>query len=326
MAHNVEKMAYAFDSASKDEAYQHPWHKSLTGTDSVPVHPDMSPAEMLKVAGLDYQVLRKPAFAEIGGEKVYSGVDVLYRDSDNSIMTIAPETWHENQNDSFVEFFSEFCHEGSMEMNTMGSLDGGRRPFAMAKIKKDFSMFRGKDIIESYMLFSNPHKYGKSITISSVMTRVVCENTIIAALREDSSMSVRVSHRKRFDSDEVKSILEINNAHMESYKEVAEFLATKKFSVSELSNYYKELFPAISKKDAGKVSRKAGIVMDALDTQPGAEYGQGTWWQAFNATTYAVDHLFGREDAIRRDRAWFGTDRQKKNDALKLAVEYAEAA
>jgi hypothetical protein len=45
-----------------------------------------------------------------------------------------------------------------------------------------------------------------------------------------------------------------------------------------------------------------------------------------NAVTFATDHLLGRSDDTRLASAWYGVNRQKKINALNLAVEYAEAS
>ena len=49
---------------------------------------------------------------------------------------------------------------GDMEMHTAGSLQDGQIVWALAKVKDSFELFKG-DTVESYLLFSNPHKYGE---------------------------------------------------------------------------------------------------------------------------------------------------------------------
>lgn len=325
MAHEVETMAYAYDSKSKDSAYQHPWHKFDTGLKSVPVNADMSPADMLKKAGLDWTLERASSFIEVDGEQIPTGKDVLYRSTDNKIMTHVSEGWHEVQNSVFADFFSEFCAEGSMEMNTMGSLREGKRVFALARVKDaEFSLFRGKDVVEPYFLFSNPHEYGQCLDLRFVCTRVVCMNTFVSAMNENSKLGVRLNHRSAFEPDLVKEMLEISKSHMSSYKEAAEFLSKKKFSVENLKEYYQTVFPS-SAKDEEKLSRPGKLANAALETQPGAEFGEGTWWSAYNSVTYTVDHLIGRTSDNRMNNAWFGGGRKKKIEALDLALEYADA-
>jgi len=87
-----------------------------------------------------------------------------------------------------------------------------------------------------------------------------------------------------------------------------------------------QVFPTYSKKEEEKVSRNALRALEVVETQPGAEYGKGTWWQAFNAVTYLCDHEFGRNQDTRLQSAWFGANKDRKNQALEKAVEFAEPA
>lgn len=324
MSHNIETIAYAHKQGSNDAAYQTPWHKL-----GVPVSADMSPSEMIKKAGLDWTVDRHPTFANLGGEQVYTGKDVLVRSSDNRILTHISEGWEPVQNKAFVDFYDEFVLSGDMEMNTMGSLSNGQIVWALAKVKESFDLFRGKDVVESYLLFSNPHQYGKCVDIRFTAVRVVCNNTLTLALNAKSDMSVKLNHCRPFDPEVVKKALGISHKRLETYKEAAEFLSRKKFSVEALNQYYTEVFPSQAKPEEGKeikMSRPAKMALDALDEQPGAGLGVGTWWQAFNSVTYTVDHLMGRSEDTRLASAWYGPNRSRKVFALEKAVEMANAA
>jgi len=63
-----------------------------------------------------------------------------------------------------------------------------------------------------------------------------------------------------------------------------------------------------------------------VDEQPGADLGAGTWWSAYNAATYTVDHKMSRTEEVRKANAWFGSGKSLKIKALNKALEFAEAA
>ena len=112
---------------------------------------------------------------------------------------------------------------------------------------------------------------------------------------------------------------------------MAEFLSTKKFTVESLLNYYNEVFPhTYSKgkevKTVEDLTKNAKAAMDVLYTQPGANFGEGTWWQALNSVTYMTDHTMGRNAETRLQSAWFGQNQSRKVKAVNKAVEYANAA
>lgn len=324
MSHEVENMVHAFKAGSNAEPYQTPWHNLST-----PVSNDLTPTQMMDKAQLNWTVDRIPTFARIGDIEVPTGKEVLVRSSDNKILTHVSEDWQPVQNHEAFDFFTEFVMSGNMEMNTAGSLKGGNMVWALAKIKDgSFDLFKGKDVVDSYLLFSNPHEYGKCIDIRFTAVRVVCNNTLTLALNAKSDMVVRLNHRRKFDAEMVKNTLGLASNNMSSYKEMAEYIGTRKFSVDKLMEYYNDVFPTLSKKedrDPSKLSRPAQTALEVLETQPGAELGKGTWWQAYCSTTFTIDHLLGRSDDTRLTSAWYGPNRQKKVEALRKAVEYADA-
>jgi len=214
-----------------------------------------------------------------------------------------------------------------MEMHTAGSLREGKNVWALAKVKDSFEILGG-DRVDSYLLFSNPHEYGKCIDIRFTPIRVVCNNTLTLSLGTSSDLFVRLNHRRSFDGELVKRTLGVASTKMNTYKEVAEHLSTKNFTGESLTEYLQSVFPAMSTKakDTKILSRPAQQAFQVLETQPGAEYGAGTFWQAFNAVTYTVDHLLGHSPDTRLQSAWYGSNRQRKVMALEKAVEMADAA
>ena len=313
MAHLVETMAYAGET---------PWHGL-----GVPVLNDLTPDQMLVKAGLDWTVDKIPAFVRIGEQLVPTGQSALVRSSDNKILSNISEDWNPVQNHTAFEFFKDFVDAGDMEMHTAGSLREGKNVWALAKVKDSFEILGG-DRVDSYLLFSNPHEDGKCIDIRFTPIRVVCNNTLTLSLGTSSDLFVRLNHRRSFDGELVKRTLGVASTKMNTYKEVAEHLSTKNFTGESLTEYLQSVFPAMSTKakDTKILSRPAQQAFQVLETQPGAEYGAGTFWQAFNAVTYTVDHLLGHSPDTRLQSAWYGSNRQRKVMALEKAVEMADAA
>ena len=312
MAHMVETMAYAGEV---------PWHGLGK---SVPA--DLTPDQMLEAAGLDWTVEQIPLSYEYNGYTNETGKTALVRSSDGKFFDCVGDDWKPLQNHEAFDFFNDFVAAGDMEMHTAGALEDGRRVWALAKIKDGFTLF-GKDDVENYLLFSNPHKSGMSISVCQTPIRVVCHNTITFALNGAKDDMIRVNHRTEFDADAVKETLGVAKEKLETYKEAAEFLGSKRFKDEDIVEYFNRVFPRTSNaKEDDKVSKNAQTAMEVLDTQPGAELGEGTWWQAFNTVTYMTDHLLGNSQDTRLKSAWVGGNRKKKTDALETAIEFAEAA
>ena len=222
MAHQVETMAYAGEV---------PWHGL-----GVPVSNDLTPTQMMKKAGLDWRVVEAESFVEYDGKRIPTGQKSLIRNTDGKILTNVGENWNPCQNETAFEFFGEFVMNGDMEMHTAGSLRDGQMVWALAKVKDSFEVFGG-DKIDSYLLFSNPHQYGKSIDVRFTPIRVVCNNTLSLSLDSKKDNSVKVGHRIEFDSSQVKTALGIANQKLNSYKEMAEFLGSKGYTADSLIEY-----------------------------------------------------------------------------------------
>lgn len=291
------------------------------------VREDLTAEEMLIESGCNWTVSKRPLFME-DGQQV--DMTALVRDSDNHILTYVPDDWNSLQNADAFEFFKEFVDAGEMEMHTAGSLWNGQRVWALAKINDRFRLRFGKkeDVIENFLLFSNPHKYGCTITVDMTSVRVVCNNTLTLALSKASANIVRISHKNAFDPEVVKKTLFQANKEFKEYEERAKFLASKKADPTKIEYYFRDVFPTFSKKEGKEdsLSRNAKSALEVLHTQPGAELGAGTWWQPFNAVTYMMDHHLGRSQENRIGNVWFGTMKDKKVTAMNKALEYAEAA
>ena len=318
MAHLVETMAYANET---------PWHGLGT-----PVSNDLTPAQMQQKAGLDWKVREVESYIEFDGRKMPTGQKSLVRETDGRILTNVGENWNPVQNSDAFEFFSEYVLAGDMEMHTAGSLKDGQMTWALAKVKDSFELFKG-DQVDSYLLFSNPHQYGKSIDIRFTPIRVVCNNTLTFSLDQKADRSVKVGHRAEFDSFAVKEQLGIATTKLGVYKEMAQFLGSKRYTADNVVEFFNTVFPRTADKrvqdkalSVDTLSRNAKFCYDALEVQPGAEYAEGSWWQAFNAVTFVTDHVQGRNNDNRLYSNWFGNNELRKRNALKKAIEMAEVA
>ena len=321
MAHMVETMAYAGEL---------PWHGLGTK-----VSENISVDDMMKEAGLDWEVQKVPAYAELNGEKIHSGHDMLIRTSDNTALDMVSGNWNPVQNAEAFDFFREFVEAGDMEMHTAGALQDGKRVWCLAKVKDDFTI-GGKDLVESYMLLTNPHMYGRAVDIRFTPIRVVCNNTLTLSLGQKGDYQVSMSHKKAFNADEAKNLLGVAKDKMSQYEEMAKFLNVKRWTDETVKAYFATVFPNTNPNAKNKTfpiaefdkyaSKNAKRALEVMPIQPGADMGAGSFWQAYNAVTYLTDHELGRNADSRLASAWYGLNKVKKVKALETAIEFAEAA
>jgi phage/plasmid-like protein (TIGR03299 family) len=311
---------------------------------------------MLKKAGLDWTVSKQPLYFPMPvaeGEKTRMRLVpdefALIRDSDLSVLDTVGSQFKPVQNHEVFDFFKRFVKAGDMEMETAGSLKGGRFVWALAKIKDGaFSLPKG-DKTESYLLLSQPHQFGYSLTATLTAIRVVCWNTLNYALgaKLDGSggshkgPTFRMVHSRKFD-DEVKAEAELalGLAHqgIKEYSHTAKLLSQSRATDDSTTDYFwrvlrldHEDVPNMTDEEyeafvaEAEDNRRMKRFREALTHAPGQDLFKGTWWNAFNAVTYTVDHVAGQNEN-RLYRAWYGSGSVMKRRALDLAVEFAKAA
>ncbi|HIG58751.1 MAG TPA: DUF932 domain-containing protein [Flavobacteriales bacterium] len=317
MTANVETMAYA---------HQVPWHGIGTQVSS-----ELTPLEMIKSAGLDWDVRKVPVqFNDNQGNLVETDEwNVLVRSDNNRVLGPCGKQYTPFQNHEIFDYYTKFVEAGHMTMETMGSLDEGRHLWALAKTKEHFTL-PGKDRVNAYMLISHPHKWGVAASFMFTSIRVVCSNTITMALRAGGN-KFSVPHMANFTAITMKKVddaLGISSELLQEQKEIAEVLCRKEFKENELQKYIATLFqPDLLKTPEdchlGNFRPTAEDAYTALLRQPQVSATKNTWWAALNAVTYYVDHEAGRDRENALNSAWFGANAKKKRDAVTLAYEFA---
>lgn len=322
MAHEIETVNGKTCMAYSGET---PWH-SL----GVRVSNDLTPEQMMDAAGLNWKVEAIPALATLpNGNVIETGHSALVRDFDSKVLDVITNDWHPTQNSEAFEFFNDFVAAGDMEMHTAGSLKDGTIVWALAKVNESFEICGGRDKVDAFLHFTNPHMYGRSIDVRFTPIRVVCNNTLTLSLRSESKNKVKVSHRRQFDGDEVKEALGIAKHKLAKYKEMAQYLSQKRYNDESIVDYFARVFPVLTQKDVARkeLSKSADLALNQyLNEQPGAEFGEGSFWQAFNTTTYMLDHVIGRSVDSRLTSSWYGAGKNLKIKALEIAVEMADAS
>lgn len=321
MAHMIETMAYAGEV---------PWHGL-----GVPVTPDLSPYDILCAAGLDWQVNKQPMYIEHNGaQKMVEDKLALVRSTDGRVLSTCSKKYVPVQNDVAMDFFSKFVEAGRMTMETAGSLDNGARIWGLARMKSTDFALANDDKVEGYLLLCQPHIPGQSLIIQYTPIRVVCHNTLTMALNAGASQNglFRMPHVKEFNADvklQAETALGLSAERMKSFKESAEFLASKRATDDMVTEYFVRLYQPQLKEVTGgddELSRRVIKLQQAYINQPGREMSEGSWWTAFNAVTYYQDHLAGHSANTRMRSSWFGEGGNKKRQALALALDYAQAA
>lgn len=329
MSHNVETMAWSG---------QVPWHGL-----GVRVEANITCADMLKRAGLNWSVSKRKLFHGLHEHDHTTEVPdrfALVRDSDEATLDIVGKRYVPVQNADSMGFFADFVRAGGMELHTAGSLCGGQYVWVLAKIKQQLKIMR-TDELESYLLLMSPHKLGLPLVVQHTAVRVVCWNTLNAALgsslKGNAKHTFRMPHVHKFDETmqaKAKTALGYATEQFKQFGEAATLLAKTPITAEAQTEYFKRVFrlDVESLKERGREdeAEKASRVIKQLElaaaASPGADLksAEGTVWGAFNAVTFQVDHMAGRSrDKTVRD-IWLGYRGETKRRALAEALELAK--
>lgn len=285
-----------------------------------------SMSEVLASAGLDWEVSKKTLHTRVGDKsyKVADRMALVRKDKtgDISVFGTVGRGWNPVQNSEAFAVFEEYIAEGKMELESIGVHENGRLVYARAKIPgSTFEPVKG-DIVNGYMLFTNPHIYGRPVDIRVVAERLVCLNGMVSPM---DAFVIKANHSTIFNPEKAKLMISAAAEKVDYFAKSGSMLAKSKFTDEKVREFFDKVFPRTSdakgKKEPSKQLHRA---MELLETQPGAEFAPGSWWQALNAVTYIVDHEMGL-DRTRPVNSVYGSGANRKLLAMNLANEMAAA-
>lgn len=153
-------------------------------------------SEAIQFAGLDFEVAKLPNLHQLP-----SGIEVI---SENSFFTFRTDTeqvlgdkvgidYQVVQNTEVFGFFDGIVGNATdIKYETAGCLYDGQVVFVTAKLPEYIRVGR-EDLIEQYLLLTSSHDGTGSITIAFTPVRVVCCNTLNAALRNNTNC-IKIRH------------------------------------------------------------------------------------------------------------------------------------
>lgn len=323
MAHEVETMAFANEV---------PWHGLGNRVD-----PTVSIDEMLVAAGLDWKVELFPMFAHKAGKSIATTKAALVRDTDDKVLTVASPNWKPTQNREVLEFFREWTEAGKATLETAGSLRGGKVVWALANIGKGFTTNNGRDAVKGYVLLAFHHEQGKANSARVTKVRVVCANTMAAAMNSKAEGLYKQNHMTEFDFSKARETVEAAREDLiisEINAKALEQLAMSQYdTVRILAKHFQPAKDGLNGQPAIKTHVKKIIedaeyrnqsmhqVLLAVEHAPGATPGNA--WGVLNGVTYWADHISGRSKDRRLTQAWFGDGAKVKaaveQDLLEMA-------
>jgi phage/plasmid-like protein (TIGR03299 family) len=177
------------------------WHGLATVLEDNP-----SIEDALKLAGLDWTVEARPLTTTLPGEIILGPdgtpmEDVLsaqkievpshravIRVSDGAVLGVVSKDYKVFQNAEALAVFTELVRDGTLKIETAGSLQGGKKVWILCRYADDIEVKDG-DAISPYILIAMGHDGKLSIVFLNTPIRVVCWNTCQAAGAVEDSVA-----------------------------------------------------------------------------------------------------------------------------------------
>ncbi len=312
MQNGKASMAYVGDT---------PWHglgQKLTEAATID--------DWKREAGMSYTI--KPAQMTATAEGLSSPIHVpnkvaLYRDDTEEVLGVVGSRYKVVQPEEVLEFFQDLVEERGFVLDTAGVLFNGSKYWAMARTPHELRM--DNDMVKEHLLLATACDGSLATTARYVRTRVVCNNTIQAAMGEDRGRSpiIRVEHRSTFDATAVKKELQLLDESWKEFTDTAQRLADRRVSYEEAARYFIDVYGDLELPMAEQSSKipEETYMNFITNNYLGSDLiaAQGTAWGLLNVVTERVDWHTGKVQDRRLKSAWLGKGAELKMTAYLKA-------
>jgi len=289
-----------------------PWH-SL----GIELNHPRTAREAIEMAGLNYTIVKKPLGLKTGLKQ--ESYATLRTDTDD-ILGVVGERYEPVQNIDAFTFFDTLVADDEAIYETAGVFGKGEGIWILAKLP-GFMKVHGNDIVNKYLLLTNSHDGSSQVQVRLTPIRVVCNNTLTAALQGDGDIAISHAANTASYLKQAFTILELSNSLYAQLDVMFNAMASRKITQQQLRDYVQALVP--DNEEAENTARTEKIrtsVLQLHDSGHGSSLAKGTVWGAFNSVAEYTDHLMSDEDSTTQlNSIWFGRGEQLKEKAFHLA-------
>ena len=276
------------------------WHRLGQTSDR-----QLTAEEAIKEARLDWEVEQVPVYHQADGEMIEVPDQYCVRRTDNNrVMSVMSKRYQMIQNHETFSFADDIVGSGKAIWDTAGSIAGGRVVFMQVELEgRLFLKSNPDDQTVKKVLFINSHDGSKALMGMITPVRVVCQNTLNAALGSKSNQ-FKIYHRKNFQSkkDEAAKILGLASAFYDDLQTVMDTLAEQQVSKTYVEGFINALIPSSKDEVSTRTENRRNQIIHLFSNGRGNN-GE-TKWDLYNSVTEYVDHHSnGRVTESRMDRS-----------------------
>ena len=334
---------------------------------AVKVEDCKSSAEVMEKAGLDWEVAKCEVYSKFPVEEDVMNHQNIYKDhhfmghdenlapalyakipngyatyrKDYGIpLGIVKERYTPVQNSEAFSFFDDAIGKNAAIWQTAGFFGMGERIFVSAKLPNTITV-KG-DPVDSYLVFTNSHDGSSGVKILFTPIRIICLNTLNAAIRTTSNYvtfrHTKSVHQSISTAKEILGICDktsyyLQQMYTEMYKtkftdkQFMETIGTIILSEKErndlkaggytIKHIFDRDYNAISFANIStqKIKALGNIEYYYHGGGPGQKEIEGTGWGVYNALTGFYSNMENNEGAKRMDTLLYG-DRSRKIETI----------
>lgn len=286
-------------------------------------------ATMQTAAGLDWLVEKRPVFVMGDHFARVPGWNAIQRETDGAVFGMVRDGYHIFQNTEGFESLRILLSEANLDYLTAGSLFGGAFCWALAKVG-EFTVRGDGSKFEDHLLAYWGHDGKHGYTVAPTAVRVVCANTVSAAL-EGTRSRVTIKHAPNMDAriEQARLALDIHRQYVSDLKTVLDDLSQRPMSYEEVIKFTEALLPVNPDVERPyRTESERAQIMLLFHNGPTLEGVQNTAYRAYQAVAEYVDHVkvvnttkTGSSDDRRALSIIDGAAANMKERAIKMLVK-----
>ncbi|GHU02094.1 hypothetical protein FACS1894147_03230 [Spirochaetia bacterium] len=273
MAHEIMENDFMFSGRGVV-----PWHGLGAVLDGV-----LTSKDAIKAAKLEWTVNQTPVFSSSNFAQGIPGFKANVRSDTKEVLGIVSDRYCVAQNKDVFAFADELIGNGKVKCTyeTAGSLWNGRRVFMLVNMPKGRIM---GDEYQPYLCLSNAHDGSACLQVFLTGIRVVCNNTLQAALNTATrKISIRHLSMMAQRQDEALRTMGAASKYFHDLEAFASSLAGKKVNIGKVLD---KLYPDsrdMTKRQVNANKEVKELIKTIFKQKDDLQNFRGSAWGAYQA-------------------------------------------
>lgn len=279
----------------------------------------------LELSKMDWETVKLqdvvgPGQGELSGQECTDCFSVWRTDINRCLSHVGPD-YTTLQNREIFERFQPFADANQLAFESAGALDGGKRVFVQARLAQDDIDVGNLDFVRPMLLLASSHDCSLATHIGFTPQRVVCDNTLSAAISRGGLLRVKHTKGQQDALDALMETVDIARSTFVASCEQYKRLQDKPINNKDLERYVKLVLDIQEEDKASQrtVNQFEKIVMLAFHGK-GQNPKELTAWSAYNGVTEWTSHFRQSDKNTRLKSVWFGASQKTNSKALELAL------